>query len=159
MRSFRFPLTQYIDKGLSLANNARNNPLLSESIGAFPYQGTLEAVEEFTRIDTSGLPAHSFPYPQIFVISNTVVVCLEDAIYETTNGVSYTLKISGLTVGTLWSLVDFKTYIVLMNGATAVQKVHDTGVYEVVSYGADKIPHGETVCNFNGHILIGSPEV
>ena len=151
MKNFTFPLKEFINKGIALNNNKRNQPLLVESIGAIPYQRTLQAIEEFTRTDTSALSV-SFPYPQLFVLSEHILVCTETKIYEIISG-SLTLKIQGLNTGLTWNVIDFKSYIVLTNGQTIVEKSPETGEYAVNS----TLPIGSCLCNFNGQPLIGSP--
>ena len=144
-----------IGKGLTSNNNIRNNPMLVESIGAMPYNNVIQSVEEFTRVDTSGLAAQIFPYPQLFVLGDIIVVCTAQQIYEyDATGDTFTSKISGLSLGNTWDLVDFKSFILLMNGVVAVTKDPETGDYAVDS----TLPPGNCICNFNGQVLLGGPD-
>lgn len=153
MRNFSLNLKPYINKGLASKNNPRNQPLLIESVGAIPYNDALQAIEEFTRIDTSSLVAE-FPYPQIFVLSESILVCTETAIYEYNNNNTLTLKISGLPAGTTWDVVDFKSYILMVNGQCAVTRNPLSG-----DFIRDlSMPFGNCICNYNGQVLLGSPD-
>lgn len=150
MKDFTYPITKHL-QGLAPVRNVRNNPYLIEAIGAVPYEGVLEAVEQFSRIDTSALTT-SFPYPQLFVLSDVIVVCNQTAIYELSSS-TLTLKISGLTAGVTWSLVDFKTFLYFTNGKIAVKKDSQTNLYSIDS----SLPFGTALCNFNGQVFLGSP--
>lgn len=153
MKEIVYPINEIIGKGLRPSkSNPRNKPYLVESIGAVPRDGVLQALDQLTRIDTSGLGALSFPYPQLFVLTKCIIVCTPTAIYEL-SGVTLTSKIDSLTVGTTWSVVDFQTFIYLTNGKVAVTKSPTTGVYTLSA----TLPYGTCLCDFNGQVLIGSP--
>lgn len=149
MRDLNYSLKPFISKGLANKNNSRNNPLLIESIGAYPKNGVLQAMEELTRLDTTTLGDISFPYPQIFVLSEFIIVCTQTKIYEYSAS-TFILK-KTVIPGDLWDILDFKTFLFLVNGQCAVRRNSQTGVYESV------IPYAECACNYNGQVLIGSP--
>jgi len=151
MKDFNYPIKEHLAKGLSLTVNVRNNPYLVEAVGCVPYDGVLKTVESFSRIDTSALGA-VFPYPQLFVFSDVVVVCTETALYEYVSPV-LTLKIGGLTAGTTWDALDFKTYLYFTNGKVAVIKSPTTGDYSITT----DLPFATCCCDYNGQVLIGSP--
>jgi hypothetical protein len=155
MRTFNYSLKDFINKGLARNNNRRNQPLLVESIGAVPYEGVLRAVEEFTRVDTSTITA-SFPYPQIFVTSNFMIIATETEIYEY-DGSTLTLKATGLPPSGTWDLVDFKDYLQMVNGKVTIARVFDTGVYTRLYPDVDGMPLASCICNYNGQVLIGDP--
>ena len=152
MKTFVYPITEMFGKGLVPNKNVRNNPFLVECLGAFPFEGVLQVCEQFSRIDTSSLGTLTFPYPQLFVLDEVTIVCTPTAIYEYSGG-SLTSKISGLTSGVTWSCVDFKTFIYLTNGQQAVTKSPTTGIYSVDA----TVPYGTCLCNYNGRVLVGSP--
>ena len=152
MKDFNYPITEHLKKGLAVTYNPRNVPFLVESIGAFPYEGKLQAIKEFERIDTSSLGALSFPYPQLFVFSDSILVCTQTKIYELVDN-ALVLKIENLPAGQTWSAVDFKTYIYLTNAMCVVEKNSQNGVYALNI----TLPFGMCVCNYNGQILLGSP--
>lgn len=131
----------------------RNTQFLVEAIGCFPYEEVLRAVEQFARIDTSSLGTLAFPYPQLFVLTDVIIICTSTAIYEYGGGTTFTSKITGLTEGTTWSFADFRSFIYLTNGKVAVTKSADTGIYSTRS----DLPYGTCVGNYNGQVFIGSP--
>jgi len=153
MKTFAYPITTHLGKGLRQRQNTRNQPYLVEAIGCFPYEGVLEAVEQFSRVDTSAL-ACSFPYPQIFVLSNCIVVCTLTSLFELVNG-SLVTKASNIPPGLTWDVVDFKTFLYLTNGQVAITKNYQTGAYAQDS----SLPFGTCLCNFNGQVFIGSPNI
>lgn len=154
MKKFKFSLKEYISKGLAHNNNKRDQPMLVEAIGAIPYSKVLQAVEQFIRVDTSGIGVLSFPYPQLFVLSELILVCTEDSIYELNpNTQVLTLKKGGLPVGTTWDVVDFKSFIVLVNTQVTITRDISTGEYSV----STTLPNASCICNYNGQVLLGSP--
>src|SRR5512135_734305 len=145
-------LKDILHQGLAQNNNQRNNPALVQSDGAFVYEGALQAVEQFTGMTLPASPttAFAFPYPQLFVLSDVIILCNVDQIWELTgttgsddNG--WTSKITSLTHGTPWTVVDSKNYIALSNMQVAVSKNPQTGGYAIDS----TIPTG-SYGNYNG---------
>ena len=149
MRDLNYSLKPFLGQGLANKNNPRNNPLLIESIGTFPDNGVLKAVEALTRLDTTSLGTVAFPFPQIFLLSEFIIVCTENKIYEYAGG-SFTLKKAGIA-GDLWDILDFKSFLFLVNGECAIRRNSQTGVYEHV------LPFAKCACNYNGQVIIGSP--
>ena len=131
----------------------RNSKFLVQAVGAVGRDQVLHVIDDLNadRINTSVI-TDSFPYPQIFVCAQTVVICGETAIYEW-DGSSLTLMISGLASGEIWSLVDFNDYLYLTNGQVAVTKSATDGTYNVDT----DVPTARALCNYNGQVLAGSP--
>lgn len=155
MKDVTYLVKEPLAKGLAPKNNVRNQPLLVEAIGCVPENGVLKALDSFSALSisgVSGLSGVSFPYPQLFVLSDVTIVCSSTEIYEY-NGSTFTSKISGLTAGTTWSCVDFKSFIYFTNGKVAVKKSPASGAY---TQTAD-LPYAVAACNINGQVLIGSP--
>jgi hypothetical protein len=148
MREAIFKLGDFVKKGLALKNNVRNRPFLIQSLGAFPYEQVLQSVKQFTRIDTSSLGALTFPYPQLFVLSEAIIVCTPTAIYEYAGG-ALSLKLSGLTAGNTWTVLDYKSFIYLTNQEVAVTKDPATGTYSIST-----LPAGNACCDYNGQVLL-----
>lgn len=154
MRDFEFPLKDFINRGLALNNNKRNNPMLVECIGAIPYEKALQSIEQFTALDVSAMSGMAFPYPQLFVLSESIIVCDSDEIWEYDPVLdSLTLKLGSLPAGHVWDIVDFKSYLALVNGACIVTRDPDTGIFTKSS----TMDYGSCLCNFNGQVLMGSP--
>ena len=98
----------------------RNKEYLIQCIGAVGLDGVLQTLEdlEVSRIDTSVI-TDPFPYPQIFVFTNLIIVCGETDIYEIVNG-SLVHKLGPVAAGTLWTAADFGESIYMSNGKVAV---------------------------------------
>src|SRR5512135_3785635 len=129
-------LKDILRQGLAQNNNPRNNPALVQSDGAFVYEGALQSVEQFTAMTLPATPttAFAFPYPQLFVLSDVILLCNVDQIWEWAgsggdNG--WTSMITSLTHGTPWTVVDQKSYIALSNMQVAVSKNPLTGGYAI----------------------------
>ena len=149
MKEAIFQLNETLKSGLALTYNVRNRPYLVQSLGAFPFEGVLQAVRQFSRIDTSSLGTLSFPYPQLFVLQNVIIVCISTAIYEYSGG-TLTLKIGSLTAGSTWQVLDYKTFLSFTNGKVAVTKNPQNGNYAVDS----SLPVGNACCDYNGQALV-----
>jgi hypothetical protein len=140
-----------IAKGLRPTKRAkRDSGFLVECKGAVGRDEVLQVIDQLSRIDTSSLTV-SFPYPQLFVMSDVTIVCTSNTIYELVSG-SLVQKITSLTIGTPWSCAEWKGFVVLNNGKVTVTRVSNT-------YSIDtRIPIGTCVANYNNaRLFIGSP--
>jgi hypothetical protein len=104
---------------------------------------------ESNRIDTSVFSG-GFPYPQIFIFPNIVIVCDEDTIYEY-DGATLSDVIGPVAIGNIWTVVGIHDFIYLSNNEVAIVRSPTSGLYELVS---DQ-PVAEALCNYNGQILAG----
>ena len=155
--SFSFIIgSEDITKGLrSTKGNPRNSPFLIQSTGVVPRDGILKTLEDLNslRIDTS-IITDGFPYPQLFVFPALAVVCGETKIYEVNLATgALTLKIT-VDAGITWSAVDFSEYVYMSNGKVAV--VRDPFDKD---WAISDLPIASAICNFNGQVLIGAPDV
>ena len=130
----------------------RNSGYLTTCNGAVGKDGVLQTLEELSPVNTSGV-TFTFPYPQMFVFTNIIILCSDTAIYEIVNG-SLVLKLT-VTSGSTWSAVDFYDFIYMSNGVVAVIRDPVTMTFSVTT----DLPDAEAICNFNGQVLIGSPRV
>lgn len=146
-------LKDILNRGLAPKNNPRNNPLLVDSTGMFVNSGALESVEEFTRMTLPSGESFTFPYPQLFVLSDFIVLCNEDKIWEW-GGSSWILKRKWLTPGTTWTCVDRKNYLIFSNMQVTVTRNPISGVYDIDT----DLPYG-SYGDFNGQLCVGSPNV
>jgi len=126
----------------------RDNKYLVVCRGAIGRDGVLCTLEELERLATSVI-TDAFPYPQIFVLTNMVIVCGETKIYELVNN----MLVEKLTVsaGATWSLVDFGEFVYMSNAVVSV--VRDAG-NKTYSISAD-MPIVNAMCNNNGQIIVG----
>lgn len=127
----------------------RNSSYLVECDGAVGRNGVLQVLDELTRIDTTALGTISFPYPQIFVFVNIILVCTSTKIYEYSGG-TLTLKLT-VTAGSTWTAVDFFDFIYMSNGTVAVIRDAFSMAFSITT----DLPAATAICNFNGQVLIG----
>jgi hypothetical protein len=132
---------------------ARNKEYLVECIGAVGLDNVLQVIEdlETNRIDT-GIIVDPFPYPQIFVFTNLLIVCSSTDIFEIFGG-NLLHRLGPFPVGTLWTAVDFKESIYMSNGKVAVVRAPTSGVW----YTTTDLPVATAICNFNSQVFTGSP--
>src|SRR3972149_8709232 len=97
----------------------RNSRYLVECQSAIGRDGVLQSIDELTRIATTVI-TDAFPYPQIFVFTNLIIICSQTKIYELVGG-SLVLKLT-VTPGSTWSAVDFFYYVYMSNGKVAVKR-------------------------------------
>jgi hypothetical protein len=129
----------------------RNEGFLVEASGAVGRDGALQVLDALTRMDTSTI-TDTFPYPQLFVFTNLIIVCSQKVIYEWVAGALVTKYTAALAGGT-WSAVDFYDYVYLSNGDIAVVRDAESKVYALTA----ALPSATAICNFNGQVLIGAP--
>lgn len=156
--SFGFTLnSEELAKGLRPSKSApRGSTWLTESTGAVGIEGvlqSLEDIEEF-RIDTSAL-SETFPFPQLFILTNVAIVCGKTDIYEvnlSTGNLDHKLTVEE---GITWSVVDFYDFIYMSNGKVAVVRNAEDQTWEI----SDELPIASAMCNYNGQVVIGAPDV
>ena len=159
MKEAIFRLEATLKKGLALKHNVRNKPFLVQSLGAFPFEGVLQSVRQFTRIDTSPIEALgtlTFPYPQFFNLFDVMVICGPTSIWEY-DGNNLVNKIDMLTEGYTWTVLDYKTFICLSNGVVTVTKSPTTGSYSISPVddsGNNVYPLFLAGCDFKGQAVI-----
>lgn len=129
----------------------RNARFLVECIGAVGLDGVLQVIDDLEndRIDTS-IIIDPFPYPQIFVLTNFIIVCGRQDIYEW-DGSALNSMIGPVTAGQLWSCVDYFDFLYLSNGVVSILRDVTTGVYSLTS----AYPIVNAICDFNGQIVTG----
>jgi hypothetical protein len=158
LRDGSFMLTidaEALAKGLRpSAKTARNKEYLVECIGAVGLDNVLQVLEDLnlSRIDTAVI-VDGFPYPQIFVFTNMIIVCGETDIYEWIGG-ALVLRLGPVAAGTLWTAVDFKETIYMSNGKVAVLRNPLTGVFSITT----ALPIATAICDFNSQVFTGSPD-
>lgn len=139
-----------LTRGLRPAKNLpRNSGWLLQSKGAVGYRGGLSTNTQLARLDTTFI-ADGFPYPQIFVFTNVILVCGRTKIYELVGG-SLVERIA-VSAGETWSAVDLFDFIYLSNKTTAVVRDATTKTYALNT----TLPKVRAICNFNGQIIVGS---
>jgi hypothetical protein len=90
-----------------------------------------------------------FPYPQLFILSNLILVCGKTKLYEWVNN-ALVLKIT-VTAGNPWSVVEFYDELYLSNGVVAVERRASDKVYALRS----DWPVAEALFNYGGQVIAG----
>lgn len=129
----------------------RNSRYLVTCVGAVGRDGILQIIDQLTRMGTA-IIADSFPYPQLFVFTNMIVVCSATEIFEWVAG-SLVLKLT-VAAGSTWSAVEFYDYAYLSNGKVAVIRDSISKVYSITT----TLPTASSICNFQGQVIIGAPD-
>jgi len=94
----------------------------------------------------------SFPYPQLFILTNVIIVCSQTKIFEWVVG-ALVLKLT-TTPGSTWTALDGFDFIYLSNGKVAVIRDSISKVYSTVT----TLPTAASICNFQGQVLVGAPD-
>lgn len=128
----------------------RNSKFLVESQGAVGKDGVLCAIDELTRIATTAI-TDGWPFPQIFVFTNVIIVCGQTKIYEWNGSLTEMLTV---TAGSTWSAVDFYDYVYLSNGNVAVVRSAMDKTYSTTT----DLPTAMAACNFQGQVILGAPD-
>lgn len=131
----------------------RNDGFLVTCQGAVGKDGVLQSLESLTRLATSTI-TDAFPFPQIFVFTNVIIVCGLGKIYEW-DGSSLVLKYTATTKSGPWCAVDFYDCVYLSNGVEAVVRDASDKTYGL----STNLPAAYSLCNFNGQVLAGAPDV
>ena len=131
----------------------RNQKFLTVASRAIGLDGVLKVLSDISDdlIDTSVI-TDSYPFPQLFVFNELVIVCGETKIYELVSGV-LTLKLT-VTAGLTWHAVDFFDYVYMSNSKVAVVRKSEDMTWEL-----SDLPVATGICNYNGQVLIGAPGV
>lgn len=151
-KAFSFTITpELLLKGLRPQKRMpKDKGFLVECVGAVGRDSTLQIIDELTRMNTSAI-TDGFPFPQIFVFTNLVIVCGRTKIYEWVNN-SLVEKLT-VSAGSTWNAVDFFEYVYMSNGKVAV--VRDVGLLAYTVTTA--LPIASTICNYSGQVMVGAP--
>jgi len=142
--------TDELAKGLRPSKrNPRNSKYLTKCVGAVGLDNVLQVLDELSRLDTSA-EATTFPYPQLFILNNHIIICTQTKIYEWVSN-ALELKIT-VDAGSIWSVVDFYDYLYFSNSMVSVVRNTDNGDYVL-----SDLPISSAICNYNGQVIIGSP--
>ena len=147
---FSLPITGNQLHGLrNTSRNARNKHKLVDLTGAVGRDQVISVLEEFNILNHQ-LTNLEFPYPQLFALSELIIICTDTSIYEYKNGV-VTLKFTTSSYHP-WRLADFHEFLYLSNGAEAVKRDAYTQTYSVIT--SEEVPAANAICNYNGQVLI-----
>jgi len=152
-RGDNFKLTlnaQDLMRGLRPSKRSiRNAGYMIKCMGAVGRDGALQILDQLDAMDLTAI-TDGFPYPQVFVFPNMIIVCGKTKIYEWINS-ALVLKLT-VTTGNTWEAIASGEYVYLSNGKVAV--VRDSADW---TYALSDLPVASCICNFNGQVLIGAP--
>ena len=136
------------------AKVARNKEYLVECVGAVGLDNVLQVLDDLqlNRIDTTATITDGFPYPQLFVFTNLILLCGETDIYELVAGV-LTHRLGPVTAGGIWSAMESYDFIYMSNGMVAVLRDAQSKQFALTVVQ----PKASAICNFNGQVFIGGP--
>lgn len=146
---------EQLKRGLRATKRSpRNAGFLVECIGAVGFDGVLQALEALSKFSTSVI-TDVFPFPQIFVCPNFLIVCSAKKIYEY-NPITEVLdlKYTAAVAAGVWTIADFYDYAYLSNGNIAVVRNAASKAYGITT----ALPSATAICNFNGQVVIGAPD-
>ena len=152
MRKLDFTIkTKTLASGLrATKRNPRDKSALITCAGAVGRDGVLQALDQFTRLATGD--ADTFPYPQVFVFTNVILICTQTKIYEWVSN-ALVLKHTA-SAGSTWIALDFVNYLYLSNGAVVVVRDALTKVYSETT----ALPTAMAAVDFNGQVMLGAPD-
>lgn len=149
MREDSFSINKSLMLGLIPSDKYRRNDV--GLVEAYNCRIVKEGVDSYTAITNpfTGLPACTWPYPQIFNTVDGIYIATETAIYKANSSYYCSVVCSNIPAGNLWSMADFMVYQVWTNGVATVIRDTETGIFAVHS-----MTHPiETVCNYNGQLI------
>lgn len=158
MQEFTLVFREGLARGLrEKKTNPRNAEALVECQGMFPETGIVRALDDLSSydIDTSALGC-SYPFPQLFVLKNMVLVCTKTNIYEYAGG-SLSAVFEGATAGSVWTLADYGRFIIMTNGACLLHRDAENGDFSL--YTNCDIPTCLCLADVNGQIFVGAPGI
>jgi len=141
--------SEQLQRGLRpLLEVPRNSNFLIQCDGAIGYHGSLQGIAALTALSTAAI-TDGFPYPQIFLLSNLILICGRTKLYEWVNS-TLVEKIT-VTGGNPWTVIESYDQLYLSNGVVAVERRASDKVYAL---RAD-LPKAEALFNYGGQILAG----
>jgi len=131
-----------------------NNSMMVECKGAVGRDGSLSSIPQITRnslFDDALVVQGDFPFPQILISDNLIVVCNRTSLLEYKSG-SLSLKFDASDYsGGRWSWSASGGYAYLSNGVVSVERDPLTELYSI----STKLPKAMAICNYNGQTIIG----
>ena len=128
---------------------SRDSGYLIQCQGAIGQDESLQELDALTRMATTAI-TDPFPYPQLFVFTNLIVVCGQTAIYEWLNS-ALVLRLGSLTAGSPWSAVECFDCLYLSNGKVAVVRRATDKVFAIDT----TLPNAEAMVNIHGQVMVG----
>jgi hypothetical protein len=149
VKEFSFPLDDSLKVGLIPTDKIRRNtPGLLE---CYNLKSTKEGLLEYTPIVNPYTYDGTWPFLQLFNTRTGVYAADATHVYEVDSGNNLSVLGDDLTVGNLWSMADFYTYQVWVNGNGCAVLDPTTSTLT-----AQTLTHIiESVCNYKGQLIAG----
>lgn len=155
LRNGKFTITlsnKDLARGLRKNENlSRDRHGMTEMTGLISRDNVITALDQLSRINTD-IITDGFPYPQLFVLSNYILICGSTKIYDYSSG--SLVLVATVSAGSTWKVIDFIEYLVLTNGVVNVIRDAANGVFSV----STDFPEANAICNYKGQVLIGGPK-
>jgi len=147
-------------KGLAIGlrsseHNPKNEGALIQAAGIIQESGELFNLDELSTFDISSIEACDFPFPQIFQLREWTLICTPTKIY-TYDGATLTLVYTA-EEGSTWTVADFYNFLVLSNGRELITLDPESGDWS--KYLDCAVPYCLCLCDLNGQLFVGGPEV
>lgn len=126
----------------------RNIPGLIEAYNCKITKGGIDEYVEITNPFT-GLPACTWPFPQVFKLIDGIYVATETAIYKADSSYVCNAVLTGIPAGDIWQVADFMVYQIWSNGVATVIRDGETGNFSIYPMTH---PIG-TLLNYNGQLI------
>ena len=151
--------TEDLAKGLRPSKRIpRDAKFMAECAGAVGIDGVLSTIPQLNpyRIDDPALVGVTFPYPQVWVFTNLIIVATRSAVYEWTGGALVLgIDITGSEGNSLWSAIDLYDYVYMSNTRVSIRRRASDRLWEL----APTLPTANAICNYNGQVFIGAPDI
>lgn len=136
-------------------HNPRNKGALIQADGIIQESGELFNLAELSNFDVSSIEACTFPFPQVFQLREWTLICTPTKVY-TYDGATLTLVYTA-DEGSTWTVADFYNFLVLSNGRELITLDPEDGTWS--KYLDCAIPTCLCLCDLNGQMFVGGPEV
>lgn len=156
MREYTIIFKDGLSAGLRASeHNPTNQGALIRADGVIQESKELFNLDKLSTFDIAALEACDFPFPQIFQLREWTVICTPTKIY-TYDGAALTLVYTA-EEGSTWTFADFYNYIIMTNGRELITLDPETGAWS--KYIECAIPTCLCLCDVNGQLFVGGPEV
>jgi hypothetical protein len=107
----------------------RNKEYLSKCEGAVGLNGVLYSIGDISsnRINTDLFIKDGFPYPQLFMCKEVILICGKTAIYEFGRSIP---ALNNVPEGRLWTCIDYGKFIYLSNCTVSIVRDSQSGSYD-----------------------------
>ena len=136
-------------------HNPKNKGALVQADGVIQKSKELFNLDELETFDISSIESCTFPFPQCFQLREWTIICTPTKIY-TYDGSSLT-SVYTSEEGSTWTIADFYNFLVQTNGRELITLDPESGNWS--KYFDCAIPYCLCICDVNGQIFVGGPEV